>query len=170
LPPWAPFEGTRPGLDPGLWAMLLPLGLAGILIQTSAEELLFRGYLQQQLAARFRSPLVWMGVPSAIFAVAHFDPSMGTNAWLIVAWAALFGVLMADLTARAGSIGPATAIHFTNNAIGMLVISPPDYLSGLALFLLPFGMDDAEMVRAWLPVDFALMVVMWLTARLALRR
>jgi DNA-directed RNA polymerase subunit RPC12/RpoP len=41
----------------------------GVLIQTGAEEVLFRGYLQQQLAARFASPIAWMVLPSAIFAL-----------------------------------------------------------------------------------------------------
>ncbi len=46
----------------------------------------------------------------------------------------------------------------------------PDSLSGLALYLTPFDMSDGAEVRAWLPVDFAMMIVSWLAARLALRR
>jgi len=46
----------------------------------------------------------------------------------------------------------------------------PDDLSGLALYVTPFGMEDTEALRAWLPVDFAMMLVSWLAARLAIRR
>ena len=46
----------------------------------------------------------------------------------------------------------------------------PDDLSGLALYLAPFSMQDAEVMREWLVVDFALMLVIWLAARLAIRR
>ncbi len=46
---------------------LLPLTLAGLVVQTGAEELLFRGYLTQQLAARFEARAIWMGVPALAF-------------------------------------------------------------------------------------------------------
>ncbi len=53
------------------------------LIQTGAEELVFRGYLQQQLAARFASPLIWMVLPALIFGAVHYDPATaGPNVWL----------------------------------------------------------------------------------------
>ena len=54
-------------------------------------------------------------------------------------------------------------------AAAMLLTSPPDEMSGLALYVLPFGMGDEEAVAAWLPVDFGWMLVSWLAARLAFR-
>ena len=171
LPPWDMGAPLVPNLEPGRWAMLLPLSLLAVLVQVGAEEVMFRGYLQQQLAARFRSPLVWMVLPSVLFAVGHYDPEMaGDNAVMIVIWSGVFGILMADLTARSGSLGPAIAVHFCNNVLALLVTSLPDTLSGLALYLTPFGMDDPDALRAWLPADFAQMIVFWLAARLALRR
>ena len=82
----------------------------------------------------------------------------------------MFGVLTADLTARAGTLGPAIALHFINNVSAMLIVSLPDDLSGLALYVVPFSLEDTAAVRAWLPVDFALMIVFWLAARLAIKR
>lgn len=171
LPPWGMGGILEPNLAIGLWVLLMPLSLVAVFIQISAEELLFRGYLQQQLGARFRSPLVWIGVPSVLFAFAHYQPeAAGDNAVLLVIWAGLFGILMADLTARSGSLGPALAIHFVNNVFALLVTSLPDTLGGLALFHTSFGLGDEAALRAWLPVDFALIVCMWLVARIALRR
>ncbi|MDF1727913.1 MAG: CPBP family intramembrane metalloprotease [Sulfitobacter sp.] len=171
LPPWDMGAPYVPNLPLGTWLLVLPASLLGVLVQVSAEEIFFRGYLQQQLAARFTSPLVWMILPSVLFAVGHYSPSeAGPNAWIVVVWAGLFGLLMADLTARSGSLGPAIAVHFVNNVSAILIVSLPDSLSGLALYLTPFGMDDWEALRPWLPVDFALMLVGWLAARLALRR
>lgn len=171
LPPWdlgAPYVSNM-GL--GKWVLLLPLSLAAVFIQVSAEEIVFRGYVQQQLAARFKSPLVWMVLPSVLFALGHYLPEdAGENAIIIALWAGVFGMLMADLTARSGSLGPAIAVHFCNNVTAILITSMPDDLSGLALYLTPFGMDDTAAVRAWLPVDFAFMLVSWLAARLAIRR
>ena len=171
LPPYGMGGALERNMGLGPWVLLLPISLVAVLVQTSAEEIFFRGYLQQQLGARFKSPLVWMVLPSILFAIGHYQPAeAGENAVMITLWAGLFGMLMADLTARAGSIGPVLAVHFVNNISALLVISLPDSLGGLALWHTPFGMEDAAQLRAWMPVDFALMVVSWLAARLALRR
>ncbi|WP_439141337.1 lysostaphin resistance A-like protein [Planktotalea sp.] len=171
LPPY----GFEPALEPGLpfaqWAGFLLPALVAVFIQTSAEEVLFRGYIQQQLAARFNSPFVWMMIPSLLFGLAHYAPqSYGSNAWLVVIWATVFGVLAADLTARSGTLGPAIAMHFVNNIAALLIIAPQGEMSGLALFHYPFDASDEAAVRALLPIDFAMMLVTWLAARLALRR
>lgn len=171
LPPYdmgAPLEANLPF---GRWLLLLPLSLLGVLVQTSAEEILFRGYVQQSLAARFKSPLVWMILPSVLFGLGHYLPvQAGENAWLIAVWSGVFGVLMADLTARAGTLGPAIAMHLFNNMVALLFIAMPGGLTGLALYLVPFEMSDTEHLRGWLIVDFVTMVLGWLTARVALRR
>ncbi|NSX54583.1 CPBP family intramembrane glutamic endopeptidase [Parasulfitobacter algicola] len=168
--PSGPDETPVQNLDTGLWLKLLPIAILGVLIQTSAEEIVFRGYLQSQLAARFASPLIWMIVPSVIFGLMHFSPEMaGDNTWFIVGWATLFGVIAADLTARAGNLGPAIAMHFLNNLIAITFISTQGPLSGVALYTYPFGMADAE-IMAHLPQDFATIVVGWLAARVAISR
>lgn len=171
LPPWSMGEPLSPNMAPGTWVVLLPLSLFAVFIQASAEEVLFRGYIQQSLAARFRSPFVWMVLPSALFALGHYLPAeAGENAGLVALWSGVFGLLMADLTARAGTLGPAIAVHLYNNVIALLIVSLPGSLSGLALFLAPFSMADTESMRTWLAVDFSMMFVAWLVARLALRR
>lgn len=171
LPPYDMGGELIPNMPPGRWLALLPISVLAILVQVSAEEVLFRGFLQQGLAARFSSPLVWAVIPSALFAAGHYLPvEAGDNALIVVLWAGVFGLLMADLTARAGTLGPAIAVHFVNNATSLLLVSVPDSLNGLALYTAPFSMADAEAMRAWLPVDFAAMLVGWLAARLALRR
>ncbi|MGC1505217.1 MAG: CPBP family intramembrane glutamic endopeptidase [Sulfitobacter sp.] len=171
LPPWDMGGDFVPNLPIATWLALLLPSLFFVLIQVSAEEIVFRGYIQQQLAARFRSPLIWMVLPSALFALGHYLPeSAGDNALLIAVWAWLFGMLMADLTARSGSLGPAIAVHLWNNVSAMVIISLPEDLSGLALYLTPFGMEDTAALRDWLVVDFAMMFVLWLAARVAIRR
>ncbi|WP_420861545.1 CPBP family intramembrane glutamic endopeptidase [Algirhabdus cladophorae] len=167
-----PIEGElSANLDLGLWAMLLPLSLLVLLIQVSAEEILFRGYFQSQLAARFKSPLVWMIVPSVIFGALHYDPAAaGENAWLIALWAVFYGIMLADITARSGTLGPAIALHLLNNASAILIVSAQGDLSGLSLYSFPFSLADTEVVRAMLPLEAVMMLIMWLGARLALRR
>lgn len=170
LPPYDMGGPLERNMSIGRWAMILPFALIAIFVQVSAEEIFFRGYLQQQLAARFRSPLMWAILPAILFGAGHYLPSSaGSNALTIAVWAGFFGLLMADLTARAGTLGPAIAVHFVNNITAMVITSPPDDMSGLALYVLPFGMSDEAAMAAWLPVDFGWMIVSWLAARLAIR-
>lgn len=159
----------NPALSLRSFLLVLPLGLAGILVQTGAEELVFRGYLQQQLGARFRSPLVWMAVPAALFAMAHYDSALwGQNALAIVGWTALFGIFAADLTARTGHLGAAIGFHFANNVSAMMLASIPGQMDGLALWLLPIDPASGQTMMM-LAVDLMSLIVAWLLARLALR-
>ncbi len=160
-----------PGLDLPLWLNFLPLSLLVILGQTGAEELFFRGYLQQQLAARFNTPLVWMGLPSILFGLAHLDPSNGpVLAWLVVAATGLFGLCAADLTARTGTIGAAWGFHFANNVAAILIVSLSGTLSGLALYVTPFGAADTETLVPLLLRDMATTVAIWAAIRFALAK
>lgn len=171
LPPYSVGATLIPHLAFWTWLALLPFAVGTVLIQVSAEEILFHGYIQQSLAARFRSPWIWMGIPSLIFAAGHYAPgTTGENAGLVAIWSGIFGLFAADLTARSGTLGPAIALHLFNNIVALIFISLPDNLSGLALFLLPYDMSDGGAVRQWLFVDFAMMVIGWLAARVALRR
>jgi len=157
--------------DPKVWLMFLPLALVGILIQTGAEELVFRGYIQGQLAARFASPLVWMTVPTLLFAFAHYSPDqMGENTWLVVIATGLFGLAASDLTARSGSLGLGWGLHFANNVLAILVISVMGGLDGLALFAVPQGPATDALLTPLMMADIAVMVIVWMSCRLWLRR
>ena len=153
------------------WIRLLTVTLVALLIQTSAEELAFRGYIQSQLAARFPNPAVWILAPSALFGIVHYDPSLPTqNALIVVLWAALFGMAAADLTARSGTLGPAIALHMVNNFSAIAIAAPQGPFDGLALFTFPFSLASADELMTWAPVDLMILLCGWLVARLALRR
>lgn len=112
---------------------LLPTALA-TLVQTSGEEVFFRGYLLQQLAARFRSPLAWAVLPSAGFAALHYNPGLGTNTFFHMGNTLAAGTMLALVTARTGNLGAAIGLHFANNLIGLILVAPRGYLDGMALF------------------------------------
>lgn len=172
LPPYGSdtSEDIAKNLALGTWIFLLPLSLVGLLIQTSAEELLFRGYLQQQLAARFSSPLVWMGLPAIFFALGHFDSANGDSAMAIILWAGLFSLAASDLVARTGNLGAAIGLHFVNNAFGMLILSYPGEMSGLSLYVLTKGPDEFGPTSVEITLEFAMLAISWLAIRLAVRR
>ncbi len=155
-------------LDPAAWALLLVPAIPLIALQTGAEELLFRGYLQGQLAARFRSPLAWAVLPSLAFGAAHWDAAGGPSAWGIVAATALFGLAAADLTALTGRLGAAWGLHFANNLVALTVIGTPGALPGLALWRTPWTLEEAPGGLAILTLDMAALVLVWALVRRAL--
>ena len=166
---FASLDLTR-GVAWPVWLMFLPLALVGLLTQTGAEEIVFRGYMQQQLAARFASRWVWMVLPSVIFGLVHYAPEeMGGSVWMIVFVTGFFGLLMADLTARSGSIGMAWGLHFANNMFAILLFTTGEALDGLALYRLPFSASDTEAILPLLGLDLLGMLLVWAICRRALR-
>ncbi|SDY34392.1 hypothetical protein SAMN05444004_101193 [Jannaschia faecimaris] len=155
-----------PNAPLSLFLSFLPIALVAILIQTGAEELAFRGYLQQQLAARFQSPLVWMLIPSLAFGALHLDPTAGVDkAWIILP-PTLFGLIAADLTRVTGSIGLAWGLHFLNNCSAILLMSLKGNLSGLALYTTPFGAEDLSLWDPLVWQEMAITVIVWACVRL----
>ncbi|WP_162630815.1 MULTISPECIES: CPBP family intramembrane glutamic endopeptidase [Meridianimarinicoccus] len=163
-------DATQPNLPLGIWAALLPLTVLGVAVQTLTEEILFRGYVLQQLAARFRSPLVWAVLPAALFGLLHLDPSgMGAAAWPMAAVAMLFGLVAADLTARSGGLGLAWGMHLANNLVGLSVMATQGGLTGLALRVTT--QSRADLAEApWMVLPGALpFLIAWLILRRGLR-
>ena len=153
-------------LSGGIWVTFLPLALVAVLVQTGAEEVLFRGYIQSQLAARFTSPVVWMLVPSLIFAALHYQPDIfGADAWMMVCAVFVFAMLAADLTAHTGTIGAAWGFHFANNCGAILIVGVEGPLSGLALFTLPKDVIAAGDLGRLLALDVVVMLVVWAAIR-----
>jgi membrane protease YdiL (CAAX protease family) len=166
----APLAPTQ-HMSLGLWLSFLPLALLGVLVQTGAEEVLFRGYIQTQLAARFASPIVWMVLPSAVFAALHYQPMVyGTHSGAVVGMIFLFALLAADLTARTGTIGAAWGFHFANNCAAILIVSVEGPLSGLALYTLSVDQISTGDMGAMLIGDLVVMIAVWGTIRWAISR
>lgn len=165
--------GQQPEMHLGfpVWLPLVIPALLAIFIQVTTEELIFRGYLQSQLAARFAHPVIWMVLPSVIFGFLHLSPeSYGENAPLIALWAVAFGLVAADLTARSGSLGPAIALHFVNNVVAIMIVAMQHHWDGLALLHMPYGPQDTDHVRAALILEGPILLCFWLAARIAIRR
>lgn len=168
--PWILTWDARPNLPPGLWLTLLPLSLAAVLVQTLAEELVFRGYLMQGLAARFRQPLVWFLLPTLAFGILHYDPRMnGGNTWAVIAAVTLFGLVAADLTRRTGALGASWGLHFANNTLALLVIGTQGGIPGLALYLTPYAASDPTVSAMVLGDGLALALIWLVMVRLTAR-
>ncbi|WP_298294911.1 type II CAAX endopeptidase family protein [uncultured Litoreibacter sp.] len=163
-------DAPLPNMPLTTWLSYLPLALPLLLIQTGAEELVFRGYLMQQLAARFKSPIVWMGIPTVLFGLAHTDPTIDPKLTvLIICATGLFGLAAADLTRVTGNLGAAIGFHFTNNFFALFLVSIAGEMSGLSLYLAPFTMDDVDTLMPLMAVDMVVVVITWMLLRRWLR-
>lgn len=154
-------DAPAPNLSPNLWLMFLPLTVVLVFVQAGAQELFFRGYLQQQLAARFQARWIWMWIPAAIFAATFAVPGAGDN-WPLVLLAGLtFGLICADLTERTGSLGPAMGFHFGSSLIGMALVSSTETMSGLALFARDIDIGVTGPASLDLTIDIFVMLITW---------
>lgn len=154
----------------GFWIGIAAIALPLVFVQITAEELVFRGYLQQQLAARFRSPTIWMVLPSILFGLIHFQPSLDLNvALLLVLSTTVFGLVAADITRVTGSLAGAMGLHFANNVIALLLIGVPGQLSGLALFHTPFRIDDTAHIVPLVSTHLVYLGFAWVAARRIMR-
>ena len=168
---WSFMFDAKPNTDLSVWLKYLPFALLGILVQTGAEELVFRGYLLQQLAARFRSPLVWLLVPALAFGAVHYDPaSAGDNVWLMIGAATAFGLVAADLTRLTGSIGAGWGFHFANNVMAILILAVDGSIPGLALYLTPYSVADTAQLPILVGADLLTMLLAWWILRRILQR
>ncbi|RST86330.1 CPBP family intramembrane metalloprotease [Aquibium carbonis] len=120
------------------WLLTLPPVALLVLLQVTAEEYLFRGYLVQVLARRFRSPVVWCGLPAAIFTLLHWNDQLGgaMNAAVLVSIGA-FALAATTLVVRTGSLAAAIGMHFANNMAALVFVSASTATDALALFRLP---------------------------------
>jgi membrane protease YdiL (CAAX protease family) len=146
---------VRSDIALGTWVVLcLPLA-ALVLLQASAEEAVFRGYLPQVLAARGFGPLVWFLVPTLLFAAMHWygDVPLWKSLSIVVMIAA-FAAGMMVVVVRTGSIAAACGVHWGNNLVALQFIALDDELGPAALYHLPPLADPA-----WNPATLGLAVL-----------
>ncbi|HUF56133.1 MAG TPA: CPBP family intramembrane glutamic endopeptidase [Thermohalobaculum sp.] len=148
-----------------LW--LAPLAVL-VFAQAAGEELLFRGYLLQQLAARWRPALVWGFLPAFLFGLAHLDPTRDTVLNVVyVGTTTMFGLIAAVLVWRTGALSAAMGLHAGNNfgAIGLTGLE--GVASGSQLWVY-----DGAYKNELILVDLVLMTLMlvWLVSPACPRR
>lgn len=112
--------------DPASFAVFLPLSLLLIPIQTSAEEVFFRGYLLQALGLRVRKEWLLAALNGLLFTLPHLsNPEVQVNFWLVNAFYFAFGATMTLVTLRDASLDLALGAHAANNLFAALVANYP---------------------------------------------
>ncbi len=162
---------TEQQLEINIWLRWLVPGLLIIFLQTTTEELIFRGYLLQQFATHFKSRFMWWLLPSILFGLLHYNElAFGENAWLVVGTATLFGLILSDITVRTGNLSVAMGLHFANNVALALLVGIPGQASKLALFLRDVNLRDVEQTRIVLLISLGMMLGFYLIYLLVMRR
>ena len=133
-----------------------------IFFQTAGEELFFRGYLTQQLAARIPHPLVWGLLPSLAFGLAHTANGGGDAQFAIyyVAVATLLGLVMTAMVWRTGGLAAAMGFHLMNNIGAMLLVGIAGVTPPISLFVMDYstmiGSASTDMLVLGLLLAFVL--------------
>ena len=162
------YDLSRSDVTIGQWLTIMPVIIVGVLVQAGSEEIVFRGYLQQQMAAWINHPVAWIGVPAVVFGLAHYHSAAEGNLMWFIGWAILFGILTADLTARTGNLGAAIGLHVAQNFFAFAVTSIEGNSVGTSLYSVPLSLAGPEV--PWLIVlDAGVLILSWLAVRNVLR-
>jgi membrane protease YdiL (CAAX protease family) len=140
----------------GQWFLFLPVVLLLTPLQTSAEELLFRGYLLQSLGLLTRQPAVLVGLTSLPFTIAHFfNPEMQRGAFWVGLIYLTVSLFLALITLKDDRLELALGTHAANNLFILLVANSSD--SALpSPALLTIQRDDPQEALATLLVQGAI--------------
>jgi uncharacterized protein len=113
------------------------LALLLVPIQTSTEELLFRGYLTQWVGYLTKGIILPLLLPAIIFGLLHsFNLEMQMYDYgILILFYVLMGLLLAWITIRSRGLEFALGLHFANNLYASLITTyPGSSLNSPALF------------------------------------
>ena len=126
-----------PGMPFAQWIYWFLPVVALVFVQATGEELIFRGYLLQQIAGRAKSWILWAFLPSFAFGLLHYAGREDGGDLYYIAVTTIVGLTFCALVWRSGSLMPAIGLHVTVNALALTVIGPEGSLGGTQLWLFP---------------------------------
>jgi uncharacterized protein len=106
------------GVDEGALGAIAAFFLI-VIAAPVAEEIFFRGFMFAGIRSH-GSFVVAALVSAGIWGLFHYT---GEGSWPVVLQLSLFGVILAAVYERAGSIRPCIALHMLNNAIAFAVLT-----------------------------------------------
>jgi len=109
-------------LDLGRYIPFAFLALVLIPIQTSAEELFFRGYILQCIGLRLRNIWILSAISGFLFMAPHLlNPEARVNYGLMGFYYFFIGAVMAYVTLKDGRLELALGLHAANNLFSALL-------------------------------------------------
>ncbi len=108
-------------LDWKTWLVFLPFAVVLTPIQTTSEELLFRGYFLQGLSYLTKRKWILSIISGVIFAIPHFlNPEMAQGFVLLAAYYFIFGFILTWITLKSNQLEFAIGVHAANNLTTVL--------------------------------------------------
>lgn len=95
------------------------IAIALLVLASTAEELVFRGWLLKHSAAYIRNPVALMALNGVLFSAIHFDPNL--DAFL---FRAAMGAGLTWMALRLGGIELGIGVHAANNVAIVLLLRP----------------------------------------------
>jgi membrane protease YdiL (CAAX protease family) len=110
--------------QPQKFLILAVIGILLVPIQTTFEELLFRGYLMQGLGTVFKSRAAALIITSTLFGLMHIaNPEVGKLGYQALIAYIGFGFLLGIITLMDEGLELAIGIHAANNLIIALLVT-----------------------------------------------
>ena len=108
-------------LDLAKWIPFAVVALLLVPIQTSAEELFFRGYFIQNLGLRLKNPYLIIALSGLLFVLPHLaNPEVSVNPLLVVISYFAIGAFTALVTLRDNGLELALGYHAGNNLFAFI--------------------------------------------------
>lgn len=135
--------------------------------QTSAEEVFFRGWVQQRLENGRRSIWLVSLIGGALFALPHLsNPEVNGQLFFAILGYGASGFMFAWVSMRDQSIGIALGAHAANNILASLLVSSEDSaLPSVSIWTTP----AVNWLSAAILSIMTVPLFIWLTARLGRR-
>lgn len=149
--------------NPADFAVLVVVAVILLPIQTSTEEIIFRGYLVQGLSQVFKNGIVPLIITSIMFGLVHMsNPEAKAYGWLtMLPYYAVFGFFLGAITLIDEGLELALGIHCANNLISsLLVTSPNGVLKTDAIFVAATENPGAEFLT-WFVMAGITFIIFW---------
>lgn len=149
--------------DPASFGVLLLVTVVLMPIQTSTEEILFRGYMVQGLSQIFKNGIIPLLITSLLFGAVHMsNPEAKTYGWMtMLPYYTVFGFFLGAITLLDEGLELAMGIHCANNLISSLLITSPNgVLKTDAIFVAKTENPIGEFV-IWLIMAVITFIIFW---------
>jgi len=112
---WQGLVRRAGGIPLAWWPVLSVMTLGAMFVGRTAEEVVFRGYLQTRVAAWIKRPWLAVSISTLVFTAAH----RGANPAAYTA-IALFGIVFGAACVRAGTLAPMCGAHAVHDTLECL--------------------------------------------------
>lgn len=149
--------------DPVNFVFLVIVCVVLMPVQTTTEELIFRGYLVQGLSQRFKNGIVPLAITSLLFGMVHMtNPEAKAYGWIMMLpYYSIFGFFLGVITLLDEGLELAMGIHCANNLISSLLITSPNgVLKTDAIFTASSENPGSEFIT-WFVMAALTFIIFW---------